>query len=73
MGKNRFLRHFFSRLRLAVDQQREQAVQECVNAGVPVEVSFTVIYCFGFQKWPLHAICYLFNKLLTIAEKSTRS
>ena len=47
MGKNRFLRHFFSRLQLAVDQQREQAVQECVNAGVPVEVSFTILFWFS--------------------------
>ena len=44
MGKNRFLRHFFSRLRLAVDQQREQAVQECVSAGAPVEVSFIILF-----------------------------
>ena len=47
VGKIRFLRHFFSRLQLAVDQQREQAVQECVNAGVPVEVSFAILFWFS--------------------------
>ena len=47
VGTIRFLRHFFSRLQLAVDQQREQAVQECVNAGVPVEVSFTILFWFS--------------------------